>query len=68
MRWRCLHLPWHRIVARKRLSFAAEYFRCSCGEEYAINHDVQAVLLWASVRILYEGKVCGCMPERGEPK
>lgn len=58
MNWRCALLWWHKIVAKSWVSGQSQYFRCSCGREYAINHDVRCVLPWDSVRSLYVDSPC----------
>lgn len=50
----CLWLPWHRWVARKKVSAQSDYLRCSCGREYGMNHDVRVILPWDEVRSIYE--------------
>lgn len=53
----CLYLPWHKFVARKRVSAQSDYVRCSCGREYGMNHDVRVILPWSDVRHLYDGSL-----------
>lgn len=54
MNWRCMLLPWHRLGRFKKLSRDADYFRCSCGREYAMHHEVRCVVPWSAVRGMYE--------------
>jgi len=54
MNWRCVWLPWHRIVWGRRISESSQHVRCSCGAEYGVNHDVGVVVPWAAVRAFYE--------------
>ena len=55
MRWLCSILPWHKVVSLRHLSDQADWFKCSCGREYAINYSVSGVLPWSSVREFYIG-------------
>jgi hypothetical protein len=52
---RCFSLSWHHIVSRWPLTEQSEKVTCSCGKSFGINHAVQIVLPWDSVKELYEG-------------
>jgi hypothetical protein len=45
MNWRCLWLPWHRVLAGSFwVSEVAQVGTCSCGRQFVLNHDVRAVI------------------------
>ena len=51
--WLCNHLPWHKWIARKKLSSDSERLTCSCGRMYGMNHHVRTILPWDDVKDLY---------------
>ncbi len=43
----CWIWPSHKLYVAEQLSEASQRLRCcKCGRQYAINHDVRAVLAW----------------------
>lgn len=45
--WRCLYLPWHRFLFGSFwVSERAEVITCSCGRQYAVNHELRAVIAY----------------------
>ena len=61
--WWCLW--WHKdLTVVRRVSPSSDHVRCdTCGREYGMNHDVRAILPWADVRHLYEGRFAWWKPK-----
>ncbi len=53
MRWRCAHLPWHKLVKFWPLSAQSELYECSCGKRYAVNHDARQIMRWEDAEHFY---------------
>lgn len=57
----CFIWPWHTLTAVERLSAATDRLVCDrCGRQYAVNHDVMAVLSWDEVESFYRDRKRMC--------
>jgi hypothetical protein len=59
VKWRCAHLPWHKLVSFEPLGKFCELYMCSCGQLYAVNHDVRVCLRWEAVSSFYQRDASG---------
>lgn len=52
----CLWMPWHRWRISRQLSRQCQQLECTyCGRLFAINHDVQVLLVWDDVKGMHDG-------------
>lgn len=62
----CLYPPWHKWKRVRWLSERSSLARCSCGRQYAMNHDVGIILPWENVEHFYNDPVMAAAMRDGD--